>query len=135
MKKGFTLIELVMVIVILGILAATALPRFIDLSSKAKISAAKGSIGTVRAAIAIQYADNAVNGVTPLFPATIAATLFSDGKIPSEPFLNSNAVAVQAGAEVAPAAATGGWLYNSTTGRVWINTNGNDGDGTAISTY
>ena len=135
MKKGFTLIELVMVIVILGILAATALPRFIDLSSKAKISAAKGSIGTVRAAIAIQYADNAVNNVSPLFPATIAATLFSDGKVPIEPFHNLNAVVVQAGAEVAPAASVGGWLYNSTTGRVWINDNANDGDGNPISGY
>ena len=131
MKKGFTLIELVMVIVILGILAATALPRFIDLSSKAKIAAAKGSIGTVRAAIAIKYAENAANGAAT-FPATIDASLFADGKVPSEPFGNSNAVALAVGP---PAANVGGWMYNAGTGQVWINNNTADGDGTVISTY
>jgi len=46
-NQGFTLIELVVVIVILGILAAVALPRFIDLSSDARISTVKAMAGAV----------------------------------------------------------------------------------------
>ncbi len=115
MKKGFTLIELVMVIVILGILAATALPRFVDLSSKAKESAAKGALGGIRAALAISYASNAAYG-TAGWPTALTSSMFADNQIPMEPYSNSNAVA--AGSNPS---GTGGWLYDSTTGRVWIN--------------
>lgn len=61
MKKGFTLIELVMVIVILGILAAVAIPKYFDLQTEAEISAEKGVVGGVRAGIATFYADKCVN--------------------------------------------------------------------------
>jgi len=59
MKKqaGFTLIELVMVIVILGILGAIAVPKFVDLSTDAETAAARGMSGSVKAAHAIAIAD------------------------------------------------------------------------------
>ena len=56
MQKGFTLIELVVVLVILGILAAVAVPKFINLSGEANAAALKSVKGAVESASAINYA-------------------------------------------------------------------------------
>lgn len=132
-KRGFTLIELVMVIVILGILMAFSLPKYINLSDSARISAAKSSLGSIRAAIAMKYAENAGSGgVGAVYPDTINVMLFAGGRVPSEPFHNSNAIVVDDGP---PTASVGGWMYNNSTGHVWINDTALDSRGVQISTY
>jgi len=56
-KKGFTLIELMIVVAIIGILAAIAIPQFAQLISKSQEGATKGNLGTIRSALSIYYGD------------------------------------------------------------------------------
>jgi MSHA pilin protein MshA len=113
-ESGFTLIELVIVIVILGILAAVAIPKYEDMREQARVATIKGQLGSIRSAIAIQYARNALNG-SATFP-TLDGTIFADGRVPKEPINNSNAVKTTAGVDNA-----GGWQYTAATGIVKVN--------------
>jgi prepilin-type N-terminal cleavage/methylation domain-containing protein len=55
MQAGFTMIELIVVIVILGVLAAVAMPKFVDVSSEAKAAALKGVAGAATSAMNVNY--------------------------------------------------------------------------------
>ena len=74
-KKGFTLIELMIVVAIIGILAAVAIPKFADLVTKSKEASVKGWIGAVRSAVSIYYSDT-----EGYFPGNVFSGLTTDAK-------------------------------------------------------
>ncbi len=83
-EQGFTLIELIIVIVILGILAVTAVPRFFDFSKDARISTLNGLKAALQGAAQIEYAKNAISGDSLNFPEPTLTGIAAAAGIPAE---------------------------------------------------
>ena len=92
-QGGFTLIELVIVIVLLGILAAVAVPRFVDLSAEAGNASAQGVAGAIASGSAINFAackagDTAncltIDDTTTCTSLTTGANSLLDGGLPDD---------------------------------------------------
>ena len=96
-QRGFTLIELVMVIVILGVLAAVAIPKFVDLKSDARTAALAGVAGALNSASAINYGSRSANVAkgNAVTNCTDVATSMQGG-LPSDYSITAAAVAVNA---------------------------------------
>jgi prepilin-type N-terminal cleavage/methylation domain-containing protein len=60
-QEGFTLIELVIIIILIGVLAAIAVPRYVDLRNNALAAAAQATLDAGRAAISLDFADKVLN--------------------------------------------------------------------------
>jgi prepilin-type N-terminal cleavage/methylation domain-containing protein len=157
-SRGFTLIELMIVVAIIGILSAIAIPKFADLIRKSNEGATKGNLGAVRSAISIYYGE--MEGWFPSPSAsgessttnTLGALLTMDnGKYlkempasycpPYHPKVTEVRIDVSS-ADESVAAALGRWGYketNDSTGRqwgdIWVNCTHTDSKSTAWGTY
>ncbi len=78
-EEGFTYIELIMVIIILGILSSVAMPKFVSLSNPAKLSAARGVGGAVRSSISSIHSDYLINGTAYDLDDVLSQTAFTSG--------------------------------------------------------
>ena len=124
-NTGFTLVEVILVIIIIGILAAIIVPKFAGQSGMAKIATTKANIGSLRSAIRLYQSNN--DGTLPTNLSTNLVSTYLRA-IPNEAVTPSNSV-------VATADGSGGWVYVAATGEVSVNLSGNDANGDAYSGY
>jgi general secretion pathway protein G len=127
-RAGFTLVEILIVVIILGILAAIAIPQFSNASAQSRVNSLMGQIKTLRAQIElfrIQHTDiipdlvanqwaQLLNTTNPTGAVdATAAGIYGPyvNKTPSNPLNGNTIVAVAAGAGV-------GWVYDATTGQL-----------------
>jgi len=121
-KKGFTLVELVIVIAILGILALYALPKYQGVVEQARSSEAQAQLGSFRSALGIYYAKN--HGVYPAYATVDSGKIFANDEVPEVEITTPDgsvkrSAAVKQGNgdgdatnDVSSTDNTGGWVYD-----------------------
>ena len=128
-NAGFTLIELVIVIVILGILATQAIPTYLSLTDDAKKAATRANLGNLRSSITIYYAYKAtpMGGESASWPSLtllIDQTTVLNGQVPDNSYdTDASKNDVLAGTALGViTGATNGWGYKISAGQLWANT-------------
>jgi MSHA pilin protein MshA len=127
-RRGFTLIELVIIIVVLGILAAVAIPRYSNITNEAKEASARAALGGLRSGIAIYYASQAVQTGVADWPDVDSLNMVGivmEHAIPKNPYISDTNYPDS----IIPGTTKGvvegteyGWKYNDITGEIWANT-------------
>ncbi len=124
---GFTLIEVVIIIVVLGILSTIAIGKYQDFSLDAKRSACRAALGGLRGGLSTWQSQNIVKRGAATYPPidtlrTIGRVM--EQRIPPNPFQANAPDSIVTGVTKGVVVGTrGGWAYKATTGEIWANTN------------